>query len=248
MLEFLGYIRWQPSSSHLWLTSAPRRHRNADRVCAALCTHAHSSPVPIHVSYLTHWPGTIHIPAARSLPLYWRGDRDIKFLFSKSESEFWDQSNKLKVERWKFLQVKRRKRGDAGSWAAVAFGWCLLHVATAMRTACVRHCAPMRTVVQFLVLCIHVSYLTHWPGTIHTSSLVFASLLAIYCPTSKSHPCFCQPFGRSPPKAVELRLQIVLRWHCTLVLIMSNMLLLRPGFPLPWLEHHQQCLHKALWT
>jgi len=33
------------------------------------------------------------------LPLYWRGDRDINFLFSKSKSEFWDEYNKFKVER-----------------------------------------------------------------------------------------------------------------------------------------------------
>ena len=69
------FYRWQPSSSRLWLTSAPRRHRNADRMCAALRTHAHSSPVPVlcmSVSHLTLWPGEIHIPPARSLPLYWR--------------------------------------------------------------------------------------------------------------------------------------------------------------------------------
>ena len=48
----------------------------------------HASTLWPCVAHLTHSCGTIHIPAALSLPPYQRGDRDNKFLFSKSKSEF----------------------------------------------------------------------------------------------------------------------------------------------------------------
>ena len=79
-----------------------------------------SSPVPvlcISVPHLTQSPGPIHIPEARSLPLYWRGDRDSLFLFSKSKSEFWVQKFiKFKVERISFFKFKE----ETGSSPAMA--------------------------------------------------------------------------------------------------------------------------------
>jgi len=67
------------------MPSLPRpelRHAHIPCACTVLMSIGPAWP------HLTHSCGTIHIPAALSLPPYQRGDRDNKFLFSKSKSEF----------------------------------------------------------------------------------------------------------------------------------------------------------------